>query len=544
MSILKIYAAYLLLNTLLWFLIMLLTKRQGMHRKASAKYRLRTMLLSSSLVMVCAWLLFIHSKIGFLPYGPDTVDYTHIWYYLAKNGRWDHFIAQDTNPYYRVFHTSSISIYILNTFIHFIPIAYFAYLLALLISVLLTVSLICRALGELKLQTHVVFFLTAVFFLATPPLMGDDALQQYVSMVFALLAISAILLFRNVSKAIAIFGLIFFSAIMTHLTSLILLFIIIISLSLTSFKDKRKIYFQCLLIALFLTVIYNVYSAAAYTSVPILKNISKTISDIIFSGSKLKQPIIARAYGEIESSIIWLYSWTLLLALGIAYVAFNITLVSSKINILIRIIKNLQMNPLFNIASISCSLMFMAKGLRILGVDIYRYEIVPAYYALLILSVIVVTRILTNLNKEDIKMVIGLLLLISLIVAGLYSGLQDPHRMPWNGGLRLAPVTYLDRIELIPVAIYSAPYVKIFAWHDVYVPKELSSARTESIGTYYPIHSVLLKVAKGILIQGNQQTKPTYEIYFILPKVIASNKMFKHYNIMFNGNEHLLVMGK
>jgi hypothetical protein len=187
----------------------------------------------------------------------------------------------------------------------------------------------------------------------------------------------------------------------------------------------------------------------------------------------------------------------------------------------------------------------MSATFRLLGIDVYRYGIVPAYYVLLLASTTILTKMIVSTDRKNTRSVIGFLLLVIMLTLGLYSGLQDPHRAPWNGSLRLAPVTYSDRIELVPVAIYSAPHVKVLGWHDVYIPRELTNAKIEGVTPYYLKHQLLLKVAKGnditnIIASLNKNA----ETYFILRREILMKEAYKNYNLVFIANEHLLLIRK
>ncbi len=181
--------------------------------------------------------------------------------------------------------------------------------------------------------------------------------------------------------------------------------------------------------------------------------------------------------------------------------------------------------------------------MRLTSYNISRYTAVTSYYAMFLASVILLHeyfRKVTILRVKIKRTIVITLCLFLLGGAGLYSGVQDSHRMPWNGEPRLAPVTYGDCIELTPIAVYTPQYMRVYPWHDAYVPKELTNSTIISGGSYYPTHQLLLKVTRGLPINlaGDDKAVTTLSI---IPSKLLNSRSCEKYNVLFMGREHIAL---
>lgn len=157
-----------------------------------------------------------------------------------------------------------------------------------------------------------------------------------------------------------------------------------------------------------------------------------------------------------------------------------------------------------------------------------------------IASIMVLSNVKIGILGDSSKRkVFGTLIVAMLLAISLYSGIQDPARLPWNGGLRLSPVTVHDRLEMIPIAKYAVNDTFVVAWHDVYIPLEYNPyLHLRSFGSYPPAHETLLKIAIGTDVQTPNPA------YFVLPKIICSGKAFSRFNLVYNSLEHIVLMTK
>ena len=120
-----------------------------------------------------------------------------------------------------------------------------------------------------------------------------------------------------------------------------------------------------------------------------------------------------------------------------------------------------------------------------------------------------------------------------------YAALNDPSRLPQKGGLRLAPVTLISRIEMLPLAEYGISGYHVYAWHDVSIPTYMVGSPPYFIsesGSYYPIYAILMMVAKGVYADIPSTS------YIILRKEVVSTSCYGLYNLVYSGLNHVVVM--
>ena len=552
MSIVDYFIICSLINTALWIVAFILLFKDREHgREVIGGSSLSSPGVFAMIFIGFLWLLYIHNKIGFLPYGPDTACYTYKWNYLRLHGHWDLFIGRKTNPYYTFFHTASIMTYILGSLMNSLQLGYMAYLLALLTLVMLASFILSRKLLKNIGPQFIIGVLVILIFLGTPMLLGSDALQQYVAMAMTLTAIMVMLILPRSSSKLITYTILVAVAVITHITFLALLLIMLAPLILR--HNMRKHVFTYISIALGITIMYTVFSYAAYSIIPTLQHAVSSYFKYLYQSLSSEQPstlagakraVIVRAYHEIPQARFWVYSWTMLPSLGLAYVTFrSATLLGEfklgaiKIKNVINFITKDYIFCVYLLAGVS---MILGAISRFAGYDIFRYMAVSSYYALFLASVVtlyeITFRVLFKITKRK---ALGFLIISFLLTVCLYSGIQNPARTPWNGGLRLAPVTLTDRIELTPLAIYAPSTMRIYAWHDAYVPKELNpNSEIIGAGSYYPVHDILLSIANGKKVR----IKEGPITLFIIPKIVIRDHTFKTYSIILNAHEHLVLI--
>lgn len=548
MSFVTTYATYLFVNFLLWLFILLTLRPKKKSLAISTK--MGGMLLASTFLVLGVWLSYVFATVGPLPYGQDTAVYTYIWSYLQNHNFWDLTIAANTDLYYSLFHTSAITAYTVGSITSSFTFGYPLYLFALLFCIPLFAYSISSRLGA---NPYLATALTCIIFLATPTLGGTDAIQMYASSVFALLTVAVALKFGLQLKALPILALAAFEAVATHPTSVAILLGILLPLFLTRKRVAGSSYtrnwrqHQKLIVVLVAAVAIATYASYHYTAswlAPrLLRVIEGVLGNIIIKMSMSKTgPIITLAYQEIPSSVIWTYSWTLLPALGAAYVVRELFFASGRGNVLKRAYWKLRTSPVFGMTCFACTVIALVTFLRFLGIDYYKYGTVPSYFVLLIVSVATLAKLFGGMDRRRVSSILGALALLVVLGLGVYSGVQDPNRVPLNGGSRLAPVTYANRVELAPIAVYSAPRVWLFGYHDVYLPQELTNATIEGGGNYYVTENILRKVAKGTNTTYIIGPPPDVEMYFVFSRTELTNDAYATYNVVFAGNEHSLLV--
>ena len=552
MNLVSYIIFYSVSNTILWSIILLILHgRRGKlfenHPRYVTKNHVdvrRSILVFLSLSVILAWLLLMHLRIGFLPFGQDTVDYTHAWHILNFKGHW--LAEMSSEPYYKLFHVSAVTTYIVGLLLGFERAGYVVYLIALLLTVILSILLISRKLllkHVSKVNIGMLSIITILLFLATPFLMGSDALQQYVSIVIALVCLTIIMVSPSNSMSIILYTMTATASVITHLSSVILLVLIILSLAISRRLGRRDA-LTALMTTFSIAISYVVYTYAAYSVIPGVSNVLKSFYNYISSlvhGTEARGISIV-AYSELSNSRIWVYSWTLLPSLGLAYI---VTYFINGIRRLkgLGIIETLKLMKKDLIALtylLSGIIMLGGELTRLTGYNISRYTAVPSYYAMFLASIMLLYKYfykITTLGIRAKRIILTMVLCLFLLGMGLYSGIQDPHRMPWNGEPRLAPVTYRDRVELMPIAIYAPSCMRIYPWHDAYVPMELTNSTIISRGSYYPIHQLLLKVARGLPINLARDDKAVTTL-FVIPNQLLSSKSCERYDVVFMGGEH------
>ncbi len=542
-DIIKIVLVYYLIGTTLWLLYAIIVSKLGNnipnHRSCPADNGGRFFCFLA-IVFAAIILIISLSYVGFLPYGPDTAGYTYAVKVTSTKGHWPGL----GDPYYALYHTSACFLTIMTEAIESLSISYFILLMAFLLSFLLILGREISRIANSKLRCTSIAIL-ALLFLSSPNLRGFDLLQQYVSLVYGAIAIAVLFRLPEDLKSYLLFSTFAAISVITHLSSVLLA---VIPLTAAIFYRKRK--FTVGAVA-FITIAVVYISALATASIPHGKAATATASiphgkaasallEKLLYGTP--HEFIIRALNEIPTAKIALFSWTLLPSMASAY----ILLLLARIYISYKerrkhghsyAVKYLSKLDRFILTSALFSFSFIFLGLltRMYGIDILRYMEVPSYVMLIFLVSIAVIQILTK-NK-----LVGLFLLLLLLTPYLYSAMYSNERVTWMGGTRLAPVTYTDRVELKPIAILAGSNVRIFSWHDAYVPIEYNNSTLKVGGSYYPIHDLLLRVANGEDVRGIIRQIGMLP-YFILSKYIVREGVYKSYNIGYFGLEHILFL--
>ncbi len=558
-ELLKIAVLYVLLNVMLLFVVLMLlnpiknllriAKDNGEINEPSIIKKLEqacavNLPLTISIVIVLMFVSYVNVVIGCYPYGPDTAVYTYLTWYLSMYKHWSSELVNYVNPYYALYHTSVVNIYITKSISGLERFSYSVYLIALNLALILSVVLIVHRISR-TMCSYMVAPLCAMLYLATPPLMGMDVLQQYVGIVLSLVALMAIRT-TKVSDVIS-FTIAMIVAVISHLSGVFLILTmlmieIFVDKSLRMRYEKNEMRTKFIAVTLLVAIVYCVYSYASQSVITTLKNIVMEFVNFIVYGLEASRTFVIRAYSEIPLSRLWLYAWSFLPSLSIAFIIYVIAMHNK-----LKHLEQYRKRTLLITASgfmISIATVILGAGLRFLGVDVLRYCLVPAYYIAFVCGVVSISLLMRlALLLRKIKGVLALTILSLIIIACLWVGIRDPLRMPWNGGLRLAPVTFEDRIEMIALAKHLRGSILVFAWHDVYIPPEYvenSQIRVAS-KSYYPMHRALVNVSKGLNIAWYKDYSTDLVVY-ILPKVIVSTKAYRKYDVIFYGGEHVVLV--
>ncbi len=549
-DIVKTALVYYLVGSILWLLYGFIAYRldsKPIYRTFSTGSH--KLLCSLAIMLVFTVMMEALNYVGFLPYGPDTAGYTRAVKTISMTGHW---FASGYDPYYAPYHTSACFLTIVTEILGSLQVAYSTLLVAFLLSLLLILG---RWISKIAGASTgcIGIAIVALLFIASPKLMGFDLLQQYVSLVYATACVIILLAHPKSVGTYLTFSLFAVISIITHLSSILL---VSIPLAALLFFRKRELAIGSFL---FLTIgsaylfSYKYITAAIPHAATATSTSTAAIPHAATATSLVKKLLygspsefVIRALNEVPYAKIALFSWTLLPSIASAYIILLLFLLfrakvdkkhkTFKHNIQSLIpISEMSFNG-FILASFIVALGYLFLGLltKAIGVDLFRYAAVPSYFILLVAVSALIIRIFT---KNKVLMVLFLLLLTPY----LYSAMYSSERAPWMGGSRLAPVTYADRLELMPVAVFASDNVRIYSWHDAYVPIEYSysNATLKTGGSYYPIHALLLQVASG-----KDVTRVTKEIsltpYFILPRYIIRSKAYKSYNLIYIGKEHVL----
>ncbi len=249
-----------------------------------------------------------------------------------------------------------------------------------------------------------------------------------------------------------------------------------------------------------------------------------------------------RALNEIPTAKVALFSWTLLPSMATVYILlFLVVRISGLFGAKRRInyphisAKDSSRLDIFVIVSLLFALLFIFLGLlaRMHGVELIRYLVVPSYVILIFAVSIVTIRVLTSK--------IGLLLLLLFLAPYLYSAIYSPERISWMGEVRLAPVTYTDRVEMLPLVRYAKSGYYIYCWHDAYLPIERVKNPPRFLvggGSYYPIHNILKVVA------NDTRVNIPVNSLLIVHKDAINSQNFSNYDIILDGHDHLVMSPK
>ncbi|MEM2292868.1 MAG: hypothetical protein QXX41_06285 [Nitrososphaerota archaeon] len=523
---------YYFIGVGIWFIFffMLMRESKSSQRKSSnnSAFNKRLIFLYLSSATLLFSLLFnALNYAGFLPYGPDTAIYTYYAKKISSSGRWS-----GSKGYYKPFHTSAVLFAIVYQVVGSMELAYILLLMLFLLSLTLLPGLCISRMLRPRLPWLGMSIVTLLF-TASPNLGGFDLLQQYISMVYAMIAISILIApISNSRVKSCIFMLVISLSIITHLTS-VLLSTLLLSIYISTRKENFRFNFM-----FFVTfaITYLFYFVDPNNIVLSLCNVLESL----ISGTLREYTI--RALTEVEASRIFLVSWTLLPSISSAFILLN--LVS-------RIWQKKTVNPSFDITGsegafhkfILISFLFSLLTLLV-GVltpmtrgPISRYFDLPAYTMLLYAVSLLLYMILRSAGK---RMFILMTLLLIILSPYIYSATNSDARSPWMGGTRLAPVTRKDRMEMLFLVYYGKEGSYLYKWHDVYVPIEIEDLKETltfiSGGSYYPIYDILLKATKG------EKVNIPLNSYLIPHRSVLANEKCENYNIIFSGCEHVILI--
>ena len=525
---------YYMVGVAIWtsYIFMVSTIKPSKVTKDNIK-KLNIFFLFISTLLTLTVLMLALDYVGFLPYGPDTNGYTYVHAKLLAEGHWR------GKGYYAAYHTSAVFLSITTMVVSSMQLSYIILLVCFILFLGLVVSTAIRSIYGSILRHGIILLISFMLFLSSPQLGGFDLLQQFVSSVYGVTSVLLLIgKLNNESKvrsAFTVYMVFATIAIVTHLTSVLLILMLLVAY-LASIEIKRNRWLK-------IAITYPIAVGLAYTIFSAYgeaRNIVNSLYNLFESlGKDGIKSFTIRAYEEIPRTRISLFAWTLLPSLVTAY------LVTSIIVYVICNVKRLKIKEylilvkdkflmLSSIFAMLC--LFFAIVSRFTPVEIARYFWQPSSMAMLAISTMALCKTLKK-AMQNARGVLVFSFLLMLLTPYLYSALNDPSRMPAMGEPRLAPVTYLDRIEMLPLAAYGIEGYHVYAWHDVRIPVEWTSKviRFKGGGSYYPIYDILLKVARDIKVEV-----PMYS-YLILRKEVIKVDRFENYNIVFNGIEHLVL---
>lgn len=513
--------------------------------------RLRMLLIFISVILALLWPSYIYYRIGPLPYGPDSAGYSSTVAYIQTHGRWDEYLASHFDPYYHVFHVTIFEYSILSI----ISGTLFIYpvIPTTLIAIFILGGYILASRFLAKAYKQSIFFIElplmmTLLYIATPPLGGLDAIPQLYSMALAIVAMLTLINLRDPVPAhqhgIFLFILVAIMTIISHLTSIILVYAFLVALySKITYRSSRKILLISAIIILASTLIYLIHITFSITG---LVNVLESFYKIIESGLKpVGTPVIAWAYKELGNSSTWILSWTLLPALATSILTYIFSLYLLRI---LRLEKNNIIPPLiFSLIMIFA----LAIGVfsRLMGIYILRYLIVPAYYGMYI-AIPPFTFLLIKKkyakqwdspkNDTIVMSLYGIILIFLILFVVVISGIHDPSRAPWNGEPRLAPVTINDRIEMRGLYKFfkrEMPYVRV---HDVYIDFTKSKLRG-LVGDYHSEEEVMKCLISSVC--SDRTLRILQNINSPLLIITYRSTIIKNinYDIIASLNEHVIL---
>jgi len=528
--ILKTLITYYLISLLIWlpyltWLNIRKTKQTGMQHsnaKVANRRRLSTAPIILSIIVLLLYIGVVLHYVGYLPYGPDTNGYTYVPIKLASaEGHWL------GKGYYKPFHTSAI----MYTIAYWITSSYqYAYIVLVCVIALCLTLMVSLAVARLLRTTiRYVLGLAVALFLLTPCMGGLDLLQQYIATVYGISALSTLLISLRRNKLNTLIPFLIFTAIciITHLTPvLIALLFMFVYLAVS----KEKLLILCSTAMIAISIIYSLYAVAPEITFLQLINMFRSLEE-----GSITSPTI-RAYEEMPLARIGLFSWTLLPAMASSYIVLTLLMhVHSYVKRRQRASLGRIDALLFLSLLYSITLLLLAFISKFTGVDLSRYFWLLSYNIMYFLITMLLTYLLTKRGKSFM----AILLLLLLFMPYAYSAYNDHGRNPRAGELRLAPITYWDRVEMLPLALYGCDGYYVVAWHDVRIPIEWSN-RTPFLkslfSSYYPGHDILLKVAL------DEKVKVPIDTYLILHKKAIKSSKFSNYNIVLNSREHIVLL--
>jgi hypothetical protein len=530
-EIMKLITIYYVISTIVWSLFLfLLNKRRAKNfdnfaqQKSSIKYTYLAYFIC--IIAVTFLLLMALNYVGYLPYGPDTSGYTFAVKNISTTGFW----RGSSESYYGPYHTSAVLLAITTQFVGSVQLAYSLILIGLLVSFLLLAGNVVSKMVA-KDVTWIGVVVVSALFIATPNIGGFDLLQQYVSLVCATIAV--FLLFRSVNfarKDIVLFLPLVTISVITHLTSVLL------SLTLLAafiFYRKRLFKFGFLIFYFVATV----YLFCFVRPDNIILSLYNFLKSLIYGTHEFT----VRALTEEPTAVISLLSWVLLPSLALAhFIVFILTKFTKRLKshgITIANDNSRIKRFILTSSALALGLMFIGVISRTTGAEIIRYVANPSYIILLMM----VSLSLCHLFAKNKNRLFTLLIFLSLLAPYIYSALNSEGRSPWMGEVRLSPVTYADRLEMLILAKYGADGYYIYQWHDIYIPLEDVEKPPHFIGgsvSYYPIHEILIKASR------DEKVEVPVNSYLIIHKDAIKTVNFKNYNIIFDGNEHKVFMPK
>jgi len=534
-KVLQILIFFMIISTIIWvifvsFLTKISLSNGILNRNILKILKYKTMnhlMLALSIVIILVPLLHALSQVGYLPYGPDTAEYTGIAKSIELGGHYH------GGGYYSVFHTSAVLYHITSFAFGSQEVAFAALLVAFATSLVLISSM---SLSTFYGTFHGLYALIfALLFVSSPPVGGYDLLQQYVSSVYAVLGIALMLssiIGKRDDRRLAIYVLMTLASAVTHLTSVLLLVLLLSAYFAISRNPAIR---NAVVIFVVSELIYMLFAATMSS-----KDIVRSLIDVLLNlkNGTFGEPIV-RAYSELPTAELSIFSWTLLPSMSLAILARQIVSLFNKTVKGKKSFFHKDNVDAFLCLSLFSALVFLGISFlsRIVQVDIARYLWQPSYVIMLLCISGWFSKALTPMYAKQRR--IHLVVFVVLLAPYLFAALNDPARSPQSGGLRLAPVTYIDRIEMLPVARLGIDGYYVFAWHDVYIPVE-ASIRNPCLlpgsGSYYPEHIILLQVAE------DKRVGIPLNSYLILRKEVISAKKFTNYNIVLNSLKHLVLI--
>ncbi len=538
---------YYIVGIILWFAYILIANK--LRISSNDRWRLTVngkRCLPCFLTLIFVFIVLANALIyvGFLPYGPDTAGYTYAIKAVSKSGHW---VAQGYDPYYTLYHTSACFLTMIKEILGSTQVAYISLLYAFLLSFLLIVGGLIPKTGLVEHMNSKCLSITimTLLFIASPKLFGFDLLQQYVGLVYASISVVVLLAYSSNIETYLLFFLFVIISVISHLTSAFLLLIPLIA---SVFLRKRRFLLGSLTFIVIVVVYTLIFTPASIphitttastpASIPHITTIYKFIEKLLNGTSLLsKSGFVIRALNEIPSAKIALFSWTLLPSIASAYVLlFLLFKIKNRKSKLFSDGKGRYNGFMFVSLITALGLIFLGLLTRAAGVEMLRYAVVPSYFILAILTSALMTRFL----NEGKVAALGLIVFLLFLAPYLYSAMYSSERAPWAGEIRLAPVTYTDRVEMLPLVRYAEDGYHIYRWHDAYLPLEKVENPPHLLagGSYYPIHDILKTVARDKVVKA-----PTNSL-FVLYKENISSINFKKYNIILNEYQHLVVSSK